>query len=57
MGREEKLALQKLIFNQLMKCVKIPRGYGKSITRLLLNIHTESIKRTNYILSAIGESL
>ena len=57
MGREEKLALQNLVYDQLIRHIKIPRGYTKSIAGLYANLYHQSIKRTNYILAAIDESL
>ena len=57
MGVNEKLILKNMIFDKLLSVYNPGRGSTKSLVGILYTCHLESIKRTNYVLSAINESL
>lgn len=57
MDEKQKEILFDMMYKKLLNSVVLPRGYAKSPLWIFINCYEEAIKRTNYILEAIGEKL
>lgn len=53
----DKMLLHDMVYENLLKNFRIPRGYAKSPITMFLQMKVETVKRTNYILAAIDEKL
>lgn len=57
MSERNKQILLEMMTNRVFRSMQIPRGSTKSLTAMLYSCRAEAVRRTNYILAAIGEKL
>lgn len=55
--KDHKQILLEMMTNRVFRSMQIPRGSSRSLTTMLYSCRAEAVRRTNYILAAIGEKL
>lgn len=57
MKDRHKQILLEMMTKRLLGSMRIPRGSTRNLTTMLYSCRAEAVRRTNYILAAIGEKL